>query len=185
VEATDRLQIVNDLVKLIGGLDKADRDSILQASFAVMGEQVPSIPARSTPQTDFGLNVQSAAGPDRARLWARQHGVTDEQLSQGFHCHDGRADVIVSEMPGKTVAEKVINAYVLTGLSSLLASGEVAFSDKAARELCQTAGCYDGSNHSAYLKNKGNLFTGSKDQGWLLTTPGLKRGAELIKELPQ
>jgi hypothetical protein len=35
------------------------------------------------------------------------------------------------------------------------------------------------------MSAKGNLFTGSKDKGWKLTAPGLKRGAELVKVIAQ
>lgn len=65
----------------------------------------------------------------------------------------------------------------------MLASGEAKFTDKEARALCTSAGCYDGPNHASTLKARGNWFTGSKEKGWVLTAPGLKHGAALIKGL--
>lgn len=72
---------------------------------------------------------------------------------------------------------------MLVGIAKLLSSGDPSFDDKSARALCETSGCYDSANHAASLRDKGNEFTGTKDKGWTLTTPGLKRGAILIKEL--
>jgi hypothetical protein len=75
------------------------------------------------------------------------------------------------------------NAYVVSGISQLLLKGEPSFTDKDARTLCERSGCYDSANHSAHLKDRGNEFSGSKDKGWTLTAPGLKRAAELLKQM--
>jgi hypothetical protein len=34
-----------------------------------------------------------------------------------------------------------------------------------------------------HIKERGNEFTGTKEKGWSLTAPGLKRGAALVKEM--
>ena len=106
-----------------------------------------------------------------------------QQLSQVFHVTDEKADVIASDMPGKNKKDQALNAYVLAGIAQLLSTGEPTFTDKEARALCTSAGCYDQNNHSATLKDKGNWFTGTKEKGWTLTAPGLKHGATLIKSL--
>jgi hypothetical protein len=118
----------------------------------------------------------------RARSWMSQHGVSAVELQQIFHVADGEVEVIAT-VPGRNKKNQTYNAYVLTGLSQFLATGTPAFTDKAARALCEASGCYDRANHAVHMKEKGNEFTGSKDKGWTLTAPGLKRAAELIKEL--
>ena len=85
--------------------------------------------------------------------------------------------------PGKNGKEKTINAYVLTGVSAFLQTGETKFDDKTARDVCKTMGCFNEGNHAYYLKGRGNVLGGSKDSGWTLTGPGLKLGAELIRNL--
>jgi hypothetical protein len=95
-----------------------------------------------------------------------------------------KSDIIAAEVPGKSNRERVRNAYVLFGISRLLATGTANFDDKLARGLCEKLGIYDRTNHMKYMKG-GNEFTGSKDKGWALTAPGLKHGAALIANLTQ
>ena len=109
--------------------------------------------------------------------------LTKEQIEQVFEIADTGVTVIGVNVPGKSSKEKTINTFVLEGIGRLLASGEPAFEDKAARALCESVGCYNSANHAVYMQEKGNLFTGSKDKGWRLTAPGLARGAELVREM--
>src|SRR5262245_59372781 len=113
----------------------------------------------------------------------RTYGITSAQLSHVFHLDGGTSEVIASEAPGKNGKEKTINAYVLTGISAFLQSGEAKFDDKTARDVCKLMGCFNEGNHAYYLKGKGNALGGTKDSGWTLTGPGLKSGAELVKAL--
>jgi hypothetical protein len=126
----------------------------------------------------------SAVGPisKRAQTWMTQHGVSMQQLSEVFHLDEGKAEFI-GELPGKSKLEKTHNAFVLVGIGNLISTGDAKFSDQTARDLCISSGCYDIDNHAAYMKKRGNEFTGSKDKGWVLTAPGMKRGAELITAL--
>jgi len=92
-------------------------------------------------------------------------------------------EIIIDSAPGKNQKTQTINAYVLTGIAGLLRTGEPKFDDKTARATCRKLGCYGGTNHATYLKKPGNILTGSKAKGWALSGPGLKAGAELIKQL--
>jgi hypothetical protein len=92
-------------------------------------------------------------------------------------------NVLGGSIPGKSSKEQTISAYILKGVAQLLATGEPTFDDKSARKLCEDLGCYNGPNHAVYMNKMGNSITGSKDKGWKLTAPGLKKGADLIKEM--
>jgi hypothetical protein len=173
---------VSEIVELLTPLEPADRARVIQASVTLLGDP----PVIHAPRAENANNHVEETGDGNysapARSWMRRQGITPEQLDQVFHVADGNASVI-GEVPGKNNKEKTLNAYVLTGLAQLVASGNFAFDDKAARQLCQSAGCYDSANHSSTMKDKGNEFAGSKEKGWSLTQPGLKRAAELVKEM--
>jgi hypothetical protein len=177
--------IVGEIVDLLGALTADQRTRVIHASLTLLGDT-------AAPETDHkkkelykpGAEDEQVVVPSqKAKSWQKQNGISDEQLSEAFHSENGVTEVIVSEMPGKNKKEQTLNAYVLSGIAGLLASGSPNFTDTAARTLCTSAGCYDGKNHGYSLKGKGNWFTGSKEKGWTLTAPGLKYGATLVKLL--
>jgi hypothetical protein len=175
-------EVLGIIVGELTPLTSEERQRVIQASLTLLGEGTPAKVAKSSSneQQDDGEDLSNL--PTRAQSWIRQNGLSLEQIHQVFHLSDGGADVIASEIPGKRNREKVRNAYVLLGIARLLSPGDAKFDDKAARALCETSGFYDHTNHVKYLKG-GNEFTGSKDKGWSLTSPGLKHGAMLVIEL--
>jgi len=177
-------EVVSEIFELLSPLASEERHRVIQASLMLLGE-TPSLTLRST--SDSG-NEQSDAGdeseiPGRARIWMKQYSISTEELQQVFQLTAGSAEVIAGEIPGKNKKEKTYNAYLLTGIAALLSTGNASFDDKAARGICERFGCYDQANHSSTIKDRGNEFTGTKDAGWALTAPGLKRGAALVKEM--
>jgi hypothetical protein len=92
-------------------------------------------------------------------------------------------DVIASRMPGKSKRQQTVQAYVICGLRAFLQTGELGFTDKDARDVCNKVGCYDSPNHSNYIKALGNLVGGSKDSLWKLTNPGLGESAQIVRLL--
>jgi hypothetical protein len=104
-----------------------------------------------------------------------------DQLERVFEISADGVNVI--DVPGTKARQKAIDTYVLVGVSRFLAAGETNFSDDIARERCTHFGCYDHTNHSKAMRQAGNLLTGSKSGGWRVTAPGLKHGAEIIKQL--
>ncbi|MBI1359014.1 MAG: hypothetical protein GC155_01895 [Alphaproteobacteria bacterium] len=126
--------------------------------------------------------VEHGTLPSRVVLWMKQNDVSTDELSEIFHIAGGEAQLIVGDMPGRNNKERTLNGYVLAGLSQFLVSGDPTFTDRFARDLCSSAGCLDLTNHARYLNGRGNEFTGSKERGWALTAPGLKRAAAIIKE---
>jgi len=179
-------EIVAEIVDLLTPLESTERLRVIQASLMLLGETLATSPQRvgsdGGDRADEG-DSETSGLPARARTWKKQHGVSSEELQQVFHLEGESADVIAGEIPGKNKKEKTLNAYILTGLAKLLSTGSAAFDDKSARALCVSSGCYDDSNHSSTIRDKGNEFAGTKDTGWTLTAPGLKRAAALVKEI--
>jgi hypothetical protein len=171
------------VVEVLSPLSSEDRARVISAALALLGDVKPKTTTR---ESDDATAVEAEAGTmsPRAKSWMSQNGVSVSQLQQVFHIADGLTEVIAT-VPGRNKKEQTYNAYILTGLGQLLLTGSAAFTDKAARSLCESSGCYDSANHAAHLKDKGNEFTGSKDKGWTLTAPGLKRAAELVKGLSE
>lgn len=175
-------EITAAVVDLLTPLASEDRQRVIQAALVLLGEGATPAFSKARQETAQGDADGTDEWPARARTWAKQNGLTPEMAEQVFHSRDGTFEVI-AEPPGRSQREKTINAYVLTGIARFLASGEPSFDDKSARDLCTTSGCYSATNHATYLKARGNGFTGSRETGWSLTSPGLKQGAALIKEL--
>ena len=96
----------------------------------------------------------------------KQNGLTSDMLDQVFHVDGEHVEVLAASVPGKTMKERTLNVYLLAGAARLLATGETAFDDKYARELCGNLGSYDPTNHAKYLKDRGNKLAGSASTGW-------------------
>jgi hypothetical protein len=121
--------------------------------------------------------------PSNAALWAKQNGITPAEIEAVFHIGNGSAELIASQIPGKSNKERVLNCYIVCGALEMLRAGDASFTDKSARALCEAFGCFDTTNHAKYLNDRGNELTGSKEKGWTLTAPGKKRAAALLKEM--
>lgn len=165
-------QAVSQVVEELTDFSPEERRRIVQASLTLLGDASAPLDDR-VEDGDGGL-------PAKARIWMKQYALNSEQLSQVFHPSENGMEIIAS-IPGATRREQVRNAYVLSGIAQLLTHGETKFDDRAARQLCERGGFFDHSNHMKYMK--GSEFTGSKERGWVLTTPGLKHGASLVAQL--
>lgn len=171
------------IVEILKPLSSEDRGRAVKAAMAMLDESQPNITSPADAEVRTGGDADVFANlPPRARAWMKQNDVTVAELEEVFQRTPEGSEVI-AHMPGKSKKEQMYNAYILTGLGKLLATGTASFQDKQARALCETSGCYDNANHSAYLRDKGNEFSGTKDKGWTLTAPGLKHAAKIIKEL--
>jgi hypothetical protein len=171
-------EVVGAIVEELTPLGSEERRRVIHAVMTLLGEEVVKIPHPGAEQGGVsgaeGLNV-------RAKSWMRQNNLSMEQLEQTFLIQDEAVEVIAT-VPGNNNKEKVRNAYVLTGISQFLRTGDQRFDDSVARSLCERLGFYDRTNHAKYMKG-GNEFTGSKESGWTVTIPGLKAGANLIKDI--
>jgi hypothetical protein len=177
----DLKTLVTSLYDLLEPADPADRKKAIKAVMTMLGDTA-----------DVGSEKPGKPGDDevddsdfhaKAKSWMKKYVVTAEQLGHVFQVENGVAEVVAHEAPGTNTKQKTINAYVLTGIGQLLATGEAKFDDKAGRASCKAMGCLNEGNHATYMKDKGNVMGGSKDGGWTLTGPGLKSGADLVKGL--
>lgn len=169
-------QAVTNIVQELTGFSSEERHRIVQASMTLLGESFkPAAVGREETEPP-----QDGDFPAKARMWMKRYGVTAEQIAHVFH-RDGDEVNVIATIPGATKRQQVVNAYVLSGIAKLLASGESKFDDKSARDLCASGGFFDGGNHMKAMKN--SAFTGSREKGWVLTTPGLERGASLVSEI--
>lgn len=175
------MSAIEGIVDILAPLPSDERHRAIQGALVVLREGT-SNPDEFIQSAGNESDVKVGISPIGKR-WMKQSGVTVDRLMQVFDVSDGVATVIAAEVSGKNNAEKTIKAYVLTGLASLLSSGEPNFSDKAARALCETFGIYDSTNHAKYLKEKNNYLLGDKDKGWKLTAPGQKYAANIVKEI--
>jgi hypothetical protein len=179
-------EVAGEIVELLTPLESAERLRVVRASLVLLGEEQSSVLAAKANKPSgeaFDASTDSNL-PARARTWLKHHQISTEELEQVFHMSGADIAIIAADIPGKSVGEKAANAYLLTGLQKLLLSGGADFDDKSARALCETAGCYDSTNHTKYIaKNKDNYLSGNKDKGWELTSPGLKRVANLVREI--
>ena len=180
----DLKTLVTGLYDLLEPADPADRQKAIKAAMMMLGDAVDIGTEKSKKVVeDHDEGGDDSAFHAKAKPWMRKYGVTAEQLGNTFHVENGVAEVVAHEAPGSNTKQKTINAYVLTGIGQLLATGEAKFDDKAARATCKAMGCLNEGNHATYMKDKGNVLGGSKEAGWTLTGPGLKAGAELVKGL--
>jgi hypothetical protein len=183
--------IAAKIVALLDPLSSEDRHKAVSGSLTLLGEsstgRIPAVAtpgSPSQPAADSGKHDQNMGGlPAKGASWAKQNGLSMAQIERVFDITSLGASVIAGQVPGKGKSEQTRNAYVLQGLSCLLASGDPTFTDKDARKTCEELGCYDPTNHAKHMSAKGNLLSGTKGSAWKLTAPGLKHGADLVKQL--
>ena len=184
-------EIAGKIVALLEPLSSDDRQKVINGSLTLLGEASSGGAPPSGASGSAGRAAGGGAKPDenlsglsaRGTNWMKQNGLTKAQIERVFDITSDGVTIIASRVPGKNNKEQTHNAYVLQGVSRLLASGETTIEDKAARQVCEDLGCYNKANHAAYMSDKGNVLAGSKGSGWKLTAPGLKHGAELVKQL--
>ena len=180
---TDLPTITIELYKLLEPHDADIRERAIKAVMVMLGGNLEVTAPDKKPSAESGEDEDGPALLPKVRAWMRTHAITREQVDHVFHLDGGVCEVLPSEAPGKNGKEQTINAYILTGISTFLQSGETRFDDKTARDVCKAMGCFNESNHAYYLKGRGNLLGGTKDAGWTLTGPSMKIGAELVRTL--
>ncbi|MCK1337348.1 hypothetical protein IVB38_15245 [Bradyrhizobium sp. 38] len=188
----------DDFKNLVTGLydllvpitDTELRKRAVKSALMMLGEDASFVERRSTGGVSGGgatadHHDSEDHGPlnAKARTWMRQNKVSEDQLGDVFHVDGEAVDIIAHTIPGESLSDRVVNTYVLIGLRELIRAGEPKFDDETARAECERFGTHGKTNHARYAKSGGNLLAGSAKNGWTLTAPGLKAGAELVKKL--
>jgi hypothetical protein len=172
------------IIKLLEPLSSAQRQRTVAAAMMFLGEAALQKPRQeaSTTSTGAGNSDGEAEGDYSTHMakWMKQNEISADELDEVFHFHqDGTFDLL--HAPGKSKKDQTVNTYILTGLGKYLAANDRSFDDATARSFCEKIGCFDKSNHAAYVKSQPE-FTGDKTKGYSITNPGIKRGAALVKE---
>jgi hypothetical protein len=178
--ANSAVDAVSKLIKVLQPLTPEDRQRAITATMVLLG-QTNAPPVALKAPIDVMGSGDGISG--KALAWMSKNSISRDQLDHIFTVEPEAIDVIASRMPGSSKRQQTVQAFVICGLKAFIRSGDPAFTDKDARELCQKVGCYDTANHSNYMKAFGNLIAGSKDGGWKLTNPGLSEAVKIVKEL--
>lgn len=181
--AKNILSIIPELVGLLEPLSVDERQRAISAALILVGQAAsvqnpgPQGPHHAEPHyTGEGICTKAAS-------WMKKNALTRDHLDHVFSIEAETIDIIAARMPEIGRRKQTIQAYLLCGIRAFLRTGDPAFADADARELCNRVGCYDAPNHATFTNSFGNLVTGSKESGWKLTNPGLSAGASVIKQL--
>lgn len=183
---TESLSVVaGKIVAILEPLSQEERSKVLKGALALLGEPLPpAFPQPLAPQgspEEFIFNGRKL-GPAAARF-VKQFGLSREALEQSFHFGEGGVEIIAHVIPGSTKKEQTVNAYVLVGIKALLATDLPSFSDKEGIAFCKYVGCYDKNNHTTNRNSAGNRIAGARETGFTLPAPGLRAGAEIVKQI--
>jgi hypothetical protein len=181
---TDLKALVTGLYDLLEPADAAERKKAIKAALTMLGDDTSVASEKGETGKPSGEDEADEGDFNaKTRSWMARNKLTAEQLNHVFHIDGETVDIIIDSAPGKNQKQQTVNAYVLTGIRELIKTGDAKFDDKSGRDSCEKMGCYGPSNHATYMSKPGNVLSGSKDSGWSLTGPGLKSGADLVKEL--
>ncbi len=170
--------VVAEIDRLLAPLSADERTRALAAVSALHGAAPPGAPAAVAPAAPVPAGTPNAA----VSAWMKMNGLDHAMVAAVFHVDDGAAEVI-GGIAGATEKERTINTYLLAGVCALLGSGAPKFAEADAVKLCKHLGCHNRGNHANYRGAAGKALVGSREKGWTLTAPGLRRAAELVKEM--
>lgn len=178
----DNTQALTQLIKILQPLSSEDRHRNIDAALTFLGERKLAVPIPAPEGNSSGDGGGHTSHPTARATRMKQYGITAELLESVFDFREDNTFAIL-DAPGNSMREQALHIYVLTGLGTFLATGERLFTDDLARANCAEHSCLDGSNHAKTLSGKHPEFNGDKNSGWTITVPGLKRGAELVKQV--
>lgn len=191
--------VVAQLFDILEPLDAGFRARALRGVLAMLADGSGGVPL------DLGVPVTPSAGAvtptggtapppsdgaskfakgKKAQAWLRRNSLTDDVLDHVFHVEndDGRP-VLFAPVPGTGKKGQTINCYLLVAAQNFLATDELKVTEAEVVAVAKDGGYYDRANHSVTRGALGNRFSGNKDVGFILTTPGQDAAAALIKSI--
>lgn len=142
-------------------------------------------PEISTIGTTGRVPVTNGETPVLAKTdFFSKHDISEEKLSQVFAFDGSSCSIIVVDLKYKTKAKQQIKLALLLGIKNLLETEVSAFSKSSLVELCKEYSAHDPKHFAKYMRDAKKLLL-PKDDGWILTRPGEKAAADLIKEFAQ
>jgi len=177
-------EVTTSVFTLLDPLSKEDRQRVVKAVFALLGESpagIGGLAGATGGNVDLGHD-EKFVGP-KARQWLLRHQLSRDKLEHAFYFQDGHVDIHLNTMPGASRKEQTANCYLLVGAKAFLESDQPQFSDSDAIALCKHTQAYDKNNHTTNRGSIGNMMTGTRQDGYALTGPGLKAAAELLLQI--
>jgi hypothetical protein len=176
-------EVTGEVFGLLSPLSPEDRKRVINAVFALLGDPVPSGASATADKGKAGASLPEGLFGAKARVWLAQHHLTKERLERVFYFQDGRADIHLTTVAGASKREQTLNCYLLVGAKAYLETDNSKFTDGDAIALCKHTQAYDKNNHTTNRGELGNWVTGTRENGFSLTGPGLKAAAELLAKI--
>lgn len=176
---------LNKLIAILEPMTSEDRHRNINAALTYLNDQGLGVAKPRADATTPGQGHHDGAdGYFSPAIAARmkQHGISPEHAQHVYEFRDGEPFKVLA-VPGRGKKPQTLAMYHLVGLGTYLETGKRDFTDADARQHCKTYGCYDPPNHASYLDEKHPAFTGDKNTGWMLTMPGIKVAANIVKEI--
>ena len=170
------------MIEALEPLSPEERRRNFKAALAYFGEELLDMGGKATTQQTSEVFESASHFSPIIGGRMKQYGISPDDAVHVFEFRKGEPFVILA-VPGAGKKAQTLAMYHLVGLGTFLETGKRDFSDATARQYCKDYGCYDQANHASILDDKHPAFTGDKSTGWLLTVPGIKIAAAMLKEV--
>jgi len=175
------LELVN---KAPQALQETAFKMILEQWFAAnVASPPPAPPLPSATITPLPSLAQPGV-PDAVKPFLTANGITTEILEKVFHPTGPGAQLVASDIPGNSKANKMIKLSLLLCVKEALESGAFRCMLKDLREMAVHYNCYDSTNFSTTLKaNKSYYNPRHKGDDLELSGPGRKKAGDIVKAI--
>lgn len=151
---------------------------------ALRGAGEAAIEAAPSKQVDGSHETESVEGVSPIALkWMRRNELSGKTLSSLYSLGIEDIDLVAKSVPGKSNADRVRSVALLLGIAGYLSSGAARFADDKLREACGHYNAYDVANFSKHLKAIAALVSGTRENGYTLTSRGITDATNLIKSM--
>jgi len=120
--------------------------------------------------------------PKSALAFFAQNGISDEEWTRVYHFDGSEYQIIVNDLKEKGKTGRQFNLALLLGVKNMLETGSPDIPKGILIDMCKHYASHDSANFSSIMKKQKNIFL-AQGKNWVLTIPGQKKAAELIKNL--